>query len=460
VNNLSALLGKLTISSKEIKTIAKNYSGIIDIDYKGKYILSSLYRIDGSSLFGPNNRWNPYYRVSGAYRINEDLNLPGFQELKLRAAVGTSGQRPGFNYQYETYTIYNGTLYPSTSGNKNLKPSETKEVEFAINTSFLDKFELEIIQSYNRTTDAFFPVPLSALTGFPSMWKNAATLEGSSFEWTFSTQAIKTKDFEWRMNFSFDKVKQKVADLAVNAYSTGPENAFYLKKGQDFGIMYGYKWLTSLKQMSRQLPTGKTINDYCVNSDGYVIVKGTEGTKEEQPILQDADGDKLPDYIKIADMNPKFNMSFSTSLSWKHLTFNMLWNWKNGGDIYNFTKQYLYIDQRSGDNDQYGKPDYQKKTTDYYSYLYNARQANTHFVEDASFLKLRELSLYYTLSTKKLSLFKEIKFGVLARNVLTFSKYSGWDPEVASGEDLTNYVIDVFNYPNYRTFTGSLEFKF
>ena len=115
---VSKLIGHKTPTSSIINTIAKDYSGIMDVDYKGKYIGSVLYRIDGSSLFGANNRWNPYYRISGAYRINEDLKIPGIQELKLRAAIGTSGQRPEFDYQYETYTVVNGVAVGNTLGIK------------------------------------------------------------------------------------------------------------------------------------------------------------------------------------------------------------------------------------------------------------------------------------------------------------------------------------------------------
>ena len=85
--------------------IARNYFGILDLDVKDRYLFSVLYRYDGSSLFGENNRWNPYYRVSAGYRITEDIKIPGIQELKIRGAIGTSGQRPGFDYQYETYSV-------------------------------------------------------------------------------------------------------------------------------------------------------------------------------------------------------------------------------------------------------------------------------------------------------------------------------------------------------------------
>ena len=164
-------------------------------------------------------------------------------------------------------------------------------------------------------------------------------------------------------------------------------------------------------------------------------------------------------------MNPRFNMSFSSDLVWKNLSFSMLWNWKCGGDIYNATKQLLFRDQRAGVNDQYGKPDYEKKTTDYYNTFYNQDVVNSYFVEDASYLKLREMSIYYNWSSKfftkaGLSFIKSAKLGLLGRNLLTITKYSGWDPEVADITDPTTFIIDDFSYPNYRTISASLEIRF
>jgi len=459
VTSLQSIIGNKDLNSTDISKKAKDYSGILDLDYKGKYIASVLYRIDGSSLFGSNQRWNPYYRISGAYRLNEDLKINGIQELKLRAAVGTSGQRPEFDYQYETYTMENGVAVGYTSGNKNLKPSETKETEIAMNLEFLNKFEIEIIQSFNKTTGDFMEVPLSAVTGFRYQWQNAATIKGNSFEFTMGAKIIESHNLKWKFNVTFDKVNQKIDKLNVPPFSYGPKLAFRVEAGQPYGIMYGYNWIKSLDQ----LPSDKNKDNYVINSEGYVIPKGSEGTSKEIPLIYDKNGNGQP--YKIADMNPNFDMSFSTILEWKNLTFSMLWNWKCGGDIYNATKQLLFRDQRAGVNDQFGKPEYQKKTIDYYNTFYDQDIVNSYFVESDSYLKLREMSIYYNFSpnffTKvKLGFIKSAKFGILGRNLLTFTKYTGWDPEVSDISNATSFIIDDFSYPNYRTISASLEINF
>jgi hypothetical protein len=463
------------MNSLEDETIAKDYFGILDLDYKEKYIASVLYRLDGSSLFGPESRWNPYYRLSFAYRLNEDLHLNGFQELKLRFATGTSGQRPGFYYQYETYPVQTNTaiLNGGTSANPNLKPADTKEEELGLNAQFLNNFELEIVRSQAITSGIFFQKQLPAVTGFSNVWWNAASTESNTWEATLGAQLIKIKDLDWNMNLTFDKVSQKVTQLATASQLVGPAingtQVLTIHKNSDVGEIDGEDWVRSLAQMENQLPQGKTINDYTVNSDGYVILKGTEGTPNEKPILLDQNNDGIPDILKIGDFNPDFNMSVFSQLTWKNFGLSMLWVWKQGGSIYNLTKQWMYLNLSSSDVDQAGKPDYEKKAYDYYTTFYDGLALNKYFVEDGTYVKLREVSLYYNITPKTfsglgVSFIKKGRIGLLGRNLLTFTRYSGWDPEVATpdpnGFGGTSYAMDIFNYPNYRTYSVSLELTF
>jgi TonB-linked SusC/RagA family outer membrane protein len=472
VTSLNAISGDKTVESNTIDTRARNFFAIVDADYKDRYIVSALFRMDGSSLFGENERWNPYYRFSGAYRISQDLELPGIDELKIRTAYGTSGQRPGFNYQYETYSVSQGNISKTTIGNKDLKPSETKELEFGLNVDFLDMFDFEFTYADIVTEGAFLNVPLPAATGFQYQWQNAADISATAIEFTLGVMPIKKPDFQWRMAFNFDKISQEITRLDAPPFRVGPTindlQVFYIKDGEPFGMMYGGDWVTSLDQLSAQLAEDDDIANYVVNSDGYVIKRGTEGTVNEAPIrLKDENGDDA--FIRIADMNPDFNLSWLNSFTYKNINFNMLWQWKQGGDIYNQTKQWLFRDERHGDFDQSDKAPNEKKVTTYYQAFYRVNEPNSYFVEDGTYLKLREASLYYTVNKRNLTnmginFVENVKLGIIGRNLLTFTKYSGWDPEVSQVDyaesNSTNYYIDMFNYPNYRTVTFSLEINF
>jgi hypothetical protein len=216
--------------------------------------------------------------------------------------------------------------------------------------------------------------------------------------------------------------------------------------------------------MAMQLPAGHNIGDYVVNSDGYVIRKGTEGTTYELPMkVRDENGNIV--YGKIGDTTPDFKMGLSTSFNYKGVGLYMLWEWKKGGDIYNRSAQWLTRDDRHGMMDQAGKPENEKKTIPYYKAFYDVNNVNSFWIEDGSFVKLREVSLYYTLPNSILSgfaqgAFKEIRFGLVGRNLLTFSNYSGFDPEVQTTEGTQYFAYDFMGYPNYRTFSASLQLKF
>lgn len=452
----------LEVNSFNTDEIAMNVFGIVDIDYQDKYMLSALFREDGSSRFGPEERWNPYYRIAAAYRLTEDFKIPGVDEFKLRAAIGTAGQRPGYSWQYQTYSTSGGQTTKVQKGNMYIEPSETTEIEFAVDLSLLNKIYITAGYSIAETKGAFLqmPLPTYASDGFSYQWRNAADISSNALELMLKYNAISKNDLSLNFTVSFDKIYQEVADIE-KTYKTGPNDAFVFAPGEIIGTIYGYRWLTSLSEMNEQLPEGMTIDDYEINSEGYVIEAGTEGTMDEAPILYNDTADAAANKVVIGDCNPDFNMNFGTTFSFKNISVYMLWSIKSGGNVYNYTKQYLMRDARAGIVDQYGKPESEKKSVNYYAAFYNTSYFNSYFVEDGSFIKLREASIYYNLKFKKASKYiNNIRIGFVGRNLLTFTNYSGFDPEVASGSDLTNYSYDSFGYPIFRSYTASLELTF
>jgi TonB-linked SusC/RagA family outer membrane protein len=463
VNRLKAfdnVVGAFDIDNYTEEEVTKDGLGILSLDYKGKYILDGMYRMDGSSLFGKNERWAPYFRVSGAWRISEDFKIPGIQELKLRGAYGTSGQRPGFEYHFEEMSLYRGNSSKYLLGNEDLKPATSTEIEVGLNADFLKVFDFEATYSKTITKDQFVEAPQAVhIGGWQYRWINGGTIESYAWESTLGAKIIRTKDITWNARLIFDKVSSKITQLDVPAFQTGPQGQegdklFYMRAGEIFGTMYGYHFLTSLSEMSKQLATGESIDNYEINSDGYVIQTGTQGTNYELPVVLKENGvNKL---VKIGNSYPKFNLKFTTNFNYKDIQFYMLWDWKNGGDIYNKTNQWLTRDNRSVMMDQYGKAENEKKTVAYYQQFYFTNEMNDFWVEDGSYLKLREASIYYNLGTEQLSKL----FG--GRNLLTFTNYSGYDPEVQTNtlSGAQSFAYDFMGYPNYRSFSGSLEIKF
>lgn len=463
----------ITAGNNTTEEVTKNYFGIVSLDYKDRYILDGMYRMDGSSLFGSEERWNPYYRISGAYRITEDLSIPGFRELKVRAAYGTAGQRPGFLYQYETmgWTAF-GVVEKETLGNNRLKPSRSKEWEVGLEAFFLDRFDFEATYSVNTTEDQFVRAPQAVHAGgWSYQWINGGTMEAKAIEMSLGAQIHKTRNFDWSARLMFDKVLTQITQLDIPSFQYGPQGQeadklFLMATGEKFGTMYGYRFLRSLDEMAKQLGANQTIDMFEINSDGYVVPAGTQGTNFEVPqVLRDANGQ--PAVVKIGDGTPDFNLKLTTNMRYKDFTLYMLWDWKQGGDIYNKTAQWLTRDNRWAKMDQSGKPENEKKTVNYYKGFYYINEMNDYWVEDGSFLKLRELSLYYNLRSEKLSnvmggYLKGVRIGVIGRNLLTFTKYSGYDPEVQTWNSggVQYYPYDFAGYPNYRSYSGSIELRF
>ncbi|APZ45070.1 hypothetical protein BW723_01615 [Polaribacter reichenbachii] len=458
------------ISSNEENAVTNNYFAILGIDYKDRYIFDGMYRIDQSSLFGENHRTNDYFRASAAYRISKDVDIPGIQELKVHAAYGTAGQRPQYDWQYTRRNISNGI--PSTSqtvGNPDLRPSTTTEKEFGLNVDFLDRFSFEGVYSNAKTEDQFMLVDLFAPSSAGSdQFQNIGTVEFNTIELVLDAKIINTADFKWNTGVVFSTTTNEVTQLNISPRIEGPTDGeiFRLEEGVEFGTMYGRDFVRSLDQMATQLPTGMAISDYVVNADGVVVEASTIGTVYESAILKEnADGSTWVG--DVGNSTADFNIGLRNTISYKGFDFYMLWDWKQGGDLYNRNGQWLTRDNRHAMIDQSGKAAGEQKTVNYYQSLYDVNQNNGFWVEDASFVKLREASIFYTLDSDKLKnvangFFNSLRIGLTGNNLLTFTDYSGWDPEVQlyDGDTFQYYAVDYGVYPVSTSYTLSVTLKF
>ena len=482
------ITGTVQPYSSDITIRNRNSFLISTFDIKDRYIVDGLIRKDESSLFGKNQRSHNYYRVSGAYRVTEDFKMPGVDELKLRLSHGTAGLRPTFDAQYETYDLLaGGHLAKNTLGNPDLKPAQSAETEAGFNLDFLSRFSFEYTFSNKVTSDQILLVPLSAATGYKSQWQNAGTLEGKTHEAAFRALLLDRPGMSWHLNVTGDRTRQKITKLNVAPFLVGPgygqassedndrvTRVFKIQEGETFGVIYGNRLMRSINEIydrpfanpADTMAGGAWARDqFTINSDGYVIRKGTEGTTAERALQYvDKTGNGV---VKIGDVNPDFNMSFNSNFEWKGFNVSGLVNWVHGGNIYNGTRQWPFFEYRDRAYDQRGKPANLKKTKDYYSQsFYNSINPIDYFVEDGSYIKLKELAVNYTIPRSFLShvamgSFETAKIGVVGRNLWTHTKYSGYDPEVAGlAGDPYSFRFDGFSYPNFRTFTGMIELGF
>ncbi|MCO4101291.1 MAG: SusC/RagA family TonB-linked outer membrane protein [Gemmatimonas sp.] len=445
----------------------QNFFAITTFDIKDRYIVDGLIRQDQSSLFGNDQRSRTFKRLSGAWRVSEDITLPGVDEFKLRASYGEAGLRPVFDAQYEQFAIQGGSPVKITLGNPNLRPAFSREIEGGFNLNFLKNFSFEYSYSSKITDDQILNVPVSSATGFRNQWINAGSLEGKTHEVLLGAVLASKKDFLWRVNVAGDRTRQKVRSLAVPPFLVGPvgnTTIFRLAPGQPFGIVYGSSWVQSASQVESMVAANRlsgTAADYVLNEEGYYVSKSAWRTINERPIkFLDADGNSLR---QIADVNPDFNLNFNTQLNWKKFAVTAVVNWVQGGQIYNYTRQWPFFDQRDPAFDQRSKPEVERKPTTYYATFYNNFDANSYFVEDGSYVRLRELAVNYEIPsaiTKRFGMSdgRTARLGVVGRNLFTRTKYSGYDPDVSGGgSNPFAYRVDYFTYPIFKTFTFMLE---
>lgn len=455
-------------SSGVYKNVANNIAGMFVLDYKDKYILDALVRRDASSLFGADVRWQTFYRVAGAWRITQDFKIPGVNEWKLRASYGVAGLRPPYEAQYEVFSLQNGVPgNMETLGNKGLKPAFSKETEIGTDIRFLDRFNFSVNYSIANNTDQILKVPVTPLTGAAFQWQNAGTIQTKVWEASLNADVLNSKDWNWNIGMTFDKVKQEITKLNCTPYMLNGTR-FRIEEGIDFGVLYLDKFARSMDEVTNQVPEGRKAEElFAINNQGFVVRRSEIGTVNETPVkVRDDKGNIVA--LPSKSMTPNFNLNLNTTLSYKGFTFYMLWGYQNGGAIYNHSVRYITEPKLF---DQGGKPWNEVKAAPYYS---NGGQQigllgwdNDVLAYDASFLKLRELSLSYDFKIKALQPFvKNMRVSAIGRNLLTFTKYPGYDPEGVMADKSKGVDSNAFRvesneqYPLYRTVTGSIAFTF
>ncbi len=474
------------VSSSLEQVRARGYFVSGGIDYDGRYIADLLLRRDGSSLFGPEERWNSYYRFSGAYRVSEEpwWRWRDLNEFKLRFSRGTAGGRPSFPDQYETFAFNTaGGVLKQNLGNRFLKPEKTTETEIGVDAIYRDRYSLQLSRAKTRSVDQLIQIPLAALYGFSSQWQNAGTVEGNTLEGTLEAQLVSRSNLTWRLGLVADRSRHKITEFNRPCFQT--QTIAYRCAGVSLGAMYGFRFIKGVDELPADARA--QANEFDINDEGLLVWVGLDEsgqprryTQGEVPTvgwgssttigtgtygwgmpikLRDSTGSDA--VVRMGDGNPDFRWGISNSVGWNNFDFYALVDAQVGGDAYNQTNQRMYQWAKSADVDQAGKPQELKKPIEYYVSLYAANDPTDYFVEDASYVKLREVSVRYRITGRPLSWFSRLgatgaSISLIGRNLLTFTDYKGYDPEVGG----TLVRIDSFDYPRYRTFTGSIEFIF
>ena len=476
-----------SVSSSNQLVNADAFSFGAQIDYLDRYILDVTMRQDRSSLFGPENQVNNYGRFSGAIRLSEhgfwDPLRDIVNEFKIRFSNGTSGNRPAFSQQYETWSVAAGNISKGILGNKKLKPEQVTETEMGIDFSIMDRVLVEITSAETVAKDQLLNVPLAGFYGYSAQWQNAGTLTSEVFEISVNASIINTRDMSLSLGFNYDTYDQTITDFNLPAYRVG-DARLYMKNNVQYGSMWGTVWAKN----TSMLPAGaqSSASEFQVNDDGYLVWVGSGNTWKDgitktlwgtstnidgktynwgRPIqYADETGNVLH---QMGTAVPDFGYAFNANFRFKGVSVFALFDGQSGGNIYNATRQWAARDDGSDDTDQYGKTDATKKPTVYYRDMYHVNASNDWYVEDGSYMKLRELAVKYDLANLvdlRGAGISALKLGIVGRNLFTWTDYRGFDPEVGinSGQagGSINARVDSYSYPNYRTFSFTLDLDF
>ena len=519
-----------TVLSSVTSVRGIGYFASEDFDWKDRYILGGLVRRDASSLFGPGHRWSTFGRVSAAWRVSQEpwWFIPALDELKLRGSVGSAGNRPRFRAQYETYDLTNGQIgSAATLGNKNLRPETVVETEFGIDGELFHKIGFTVTSSQSDAKDQILVAPVASYFGVASQYQNAGTLHGKSFEASVNIPWITTTDFSYSTRFTYDRSKSVITKLNIPPFTFGAgaqntDKLFIARAGEVYGTFYGRQFITSCAQLPSAVASScGSGKDFQQNSDGYIVWTGA-GNSVGDGIAKNMWQARLPlnspffstaakgdaahfnpgvavnfgtplvrrdstgtgSVVPLGHALPTYRWSISQNASYKRLTASALLDASKGRSVYNQGLGWSYLDFLAAKDDQGNATVASAKPLGYYyrapenggtGGFYDQLGPNNAVVEDASFVKLREVSLGLHIGSLA-SLGGDWSVSVTGRNLKTWTNYTGFDPEVGFGSvagqggssnnqgnsagSAAINAVDAFQFPNLRTFTVSLSTSF
>ena len=457
-------------------------------NYDNRYLFTATVRADGSTVFSNKNKWGFFPSFSAAWRVSEEAFMKDVEwvsNFKVRLGWGIVGNDRISNYLsmdlYEAnkYGIGNNTvtvLTPKQLKNANLKWEGASSVNLGVDLGFFDN-RLNVTADFfiKDTKDLLLAQSLAHVTGFDSQMQNIGKIQNKGIELSLNSTNIQTRNFTWQTNFNISFIKNTLKGLASGVESMYARSGFdsnftaydYIATvGQSLGLIYGYEF-DGIYQSS----------DFYTTPDNQLILK--EGitnnarygsVKPGVVKYKDQDGDGIittNDRTVIGNAMPKWYGGITNTFNYKGIDFSFMFQFNYGNDIYNATRLYA-TQSRSGRRnmlaevaDRWSPTNASNKVPSQDGYIVN--DVYSRFIEDGSFLRLKNITLGYTLPHKWTRKFHASKLRIYAtgQNLFCISGYSGYDPEVnsASSNPMTP-GLDWGAYPKSRVFTFGIDLQF
>jgi len=496
-----------------------SYFGRVFYSFDDKYSVTATLRRDGSSKFGPDNRWGWFPSAAAAWRVSgeEFMNNNDFvNNLKLRFGWGQVGNQniPDNNAYLAAYsastTNWGTGLLASNTPNEDLKWETTSSSNLGIDFSFLrNRIEFVGDVYYKKTNNLLLQASLPAFVGTSGQgsssapWVNLGSLENKGVELALNTVNLETKDFQWRTNLVFSLNRNKVLSINtetgidtrnVDDSSWGGSNTLISNTsvGQPIGQFYGYQIIGRFESATDFYYKDKDGNIKRTPVMEDMAIDEQNGVWIGDYIYKDQNNDGVideKDRTFIGNPEPKFTYGIGNSFTYKDFDLSIFLTGSYGNDVVNYSRRYMENPRRNISNlftkaidyaqldliDPAGPNDYrnvkivggasdmprlpQSTATSDYDFAFSDR-----YIEDGSYLRIQNISFGYTFPRKLISkaYISNLKIYANLQNVYTFTKYSGFDPEVGVSYSAGNQLNGVDNgrYPSPRIYTLGINLTF
>lgn len=480
-NDLASGATLQTPSSSYSKWAILSYLGRATYNYKQKYFATASFRADGSSRLGVNNRWGYFPSASFAWQadkedfLKEIVDAARINKLKVRVSAGTTGSQE--IPPYKTKSILSPYIYPTATStlitgyassqiaNPDLKWETTNQYNAGFDLGLLkDRINLTFDAYYKKTNDLLLAVAVPLSSGYSSSLQNVGSLENKGIEITLNLENFKRRNFTWTTDLTYSVNRNKVLSLNEGTSIIFPASELQTGSaiivGQPLGSFWGYK-TSGLYRDASEIPAVPLIANTKVGDVKYLDLGGNADGTSDGKITQ------AGDQTVIGNAQPKFIFGFTNNLRYKNVDLSVFFNGSYGSQVYSYFLQQLmtptgYQNVYGGFRDHYTSSNttaqYQRPneniTTNAVSDLY---------VYDASYLRLKSLTLGYNLPKKLTSKFKidKVRIYATATNLFTLTSYPGFDPEVNYYDsNSSRQGVDFGSYPNSRTYTAGINVTF
>jgi len=477
-----------TSTSSKIEYALISYLGRINYDYDQKYLFSATVRRDGGSRFGPANKWGTFPSVSAGWRISEEpflRNVTALSDLKLRASYGETGNDQIGNYVYQA-TINSNFFYPfagsldpgstiSTLANTDLRWETTIMRNIGLDLGlFNDNFNLSFEWFDNRTEGMILGVPIPPSLGYDGApVANVGTVSNRGVELALGYRKY-TGDFQFAIDGNIGFVRNELVSLGTGNTIFGPDfqgdPLTFTQAGRPIGFFYG--WIADgIFQSNEEAQTAPRQNlpDNLANYDPTIH------TAAGDIRFRDVNGDGVinaNDRTFLGHYMPDFTYGLNLSANFRNFDFSMFMQGVYGNEVFNllrfhtegmtrlFNASEVVLDRWTPQNTDTDVPRAINGDPNR-----NAR-ASSRWIEDGSYIRLKNASIGYTLPATLLpagGTISNVRVYISGQNLLTFTNYTGYDPEIAAREGINTTLglgIDYGQFPAARTFIGGLQITF